>query len=123
VLAKADEAAFDYLVDCAKLRVQAIDVHTIRVYDGYMKGGTSIMRKRINITLPEETLELMDRVTEHGDRSRFIDEAVRHYIQETGRTNLQKRLKEGAIRRANRDLQLTEEWFSVDEEVWQGGRQ
>ena len=29
------------------------------------------MRKRINITLPEETLELMDRVTEHGDRSRF----------------------------------------------------
>ena len=80
------------------------------------------MRKRINITLPEETLELMDRVTEHGDRSRFIDEAVRHYIQETGRTNLQKRLKEGAIRRANRDLQLTEEWFRVDEEVWQGGR-
>ena len=36
------------------------------------------MRKRINISLPEETLELIDRVTEHGDRSRFIDEAVRH---------------------------------------------
>jgi len=31
------------------------------------------MRKRVNITLPEETLELIDRVTEHGDRSRFID--------------------------------------------------
>jgi CopG family transcriptional regulator/antitoxin EndoAI len=75
------------------------------------------MRKRINITLPEETLELIDRVTEHGDRSRFIDEAVRHYIQETGRTNLRKRLKEGAIRRGARDLQLAEEWFPVDEDV------
>jgi len=80
------------------------------------------MRKRVNITLPEETLELIDQVTEHGDRSRFIDDAVRHYIQETGRANLRKRLKEGALRRAERDLGLAEEWFNVDEDVWQGGR-
>jgi CopG family transcriptional regulator / antitoxin EndoAI len=102
--------------------MKTIEVHTIRVYDGSMKGGVTTLRKRINITLPEETLALIDRVTEHGDRSRFIEEAVRHYIQETGRANLRKRLKEGAIRRAERDLGLTEEWFSVDEDVWQGGR-
>jgi CopG family transcriptional regulator / antitoxin EndoAI len=71
---------------------------------------------------PEETLELTDRVTEHGDRSHFIDEAVRHYIEETGRANLRKRLKEGAIQRAERDLPLAEERFTVDEEVWHGGR-
>jgi CopG family transcriptional regulator/antitoxin EndoAI len=88
-----------------------------------MKGGTTSMRKRINITLPEETLELIDRMTEHGDRSRFIDEAVRHYILETGRTNLRKQLKEGAIRRGARDLQLAEEWFPVDEEIWHSARQ
>ncbi len=80
------------------------------------------MRKRINISLPEETIELIDRVTEQGDRSRLIDEAVRHYIQETGLANLRKRLKEGAIRRAERDLSLAEEWFNVDDEVWHGGR-
>ena len=80
------------------------------------------MRKRINISLPEETIEPIDRVTEHGDRSRLIDEAVRRYIQETGRANLRKRLKEGAIRRAERDLQVTAEWFTVDEDVWHGGR-
>jgi CopG family transcriptional regulator / antitoxin EndoAI len=74
-----------------------------------MKGGITTMRKRINITLPEETLELIDRVTEHGDRSCFIDEAVRHYIQETGLANLRKQLKEGAIRRAERDFGLAEE--------------
>jgi CopG family transcriptional regulator/antitoxin EndoAI len=87
-----------------------------------MKGGSITMRKRINVSLPEETIELIDRVTEHGDRSRFIDEAVRRYIQETGKANLRKRLKEGAIRRAERDLSLAEEWFTVDEEVWHGGR-
>jgi CopG family transcriptional regulator/antitoxin EndoAI len=83
-----------------------------------MKGGITTMRKRINITLPEETIELIDRVTEEGNRSRFIDEAVRHYIQETGRANLRKRLQEGAVRRAERDLHLAEEWFKIDEEVW-----
>jgi CopG family transcriptional regulator / antitoxin EndoAI len=87
-----------------------------------MKGDPITMRKRINISLPEETVALIDRVTEHGDRSRFIDEAVRRYIQETGRANLRKRLKAGAIRRAERDLRVTEEWLSVDEEVWHGGR-
>jgi CopG family transcriptional regulator / antitoxin EndoAI len=88
-----------------------------------MKGGIAIMRKRINITLPEETLELIDHVTEHGDRSRFIDEAVRHYIQETGRANLRKQLKAGAIRRAERDLHLAEEWFTIDEEAWPAAQQ
>jgi CopG family transcriptional regulator/antitoxin EndoAI len=98
-------------------------MRTYRAYDAVMKGGSTTMRKRVNITLPEETLELIDRVTEHGDRSRLIDEAVRHYIQETSRANLRKRVKEGAIRRAERDLQLAEEWFNVDEAVWHGGRQ
>jgi CopG family transcriptional regulator / antitoxin EndoAI len=87
-----------------------------------MKGGFTIMRKRVNITLPEETLELIDRVTEHGDRSRFIDEAVKHYVEQIGRTNLRKQLKEGAIRRGQRDLALAEEWFTLDEEAWQGTR-
>ena len=80
------------------------------------------MRKRVNITLPEETLELIDRVTQHGDHRRFNEAAVRHYIQETSRTNLRKQLKEGALRRAERDRGLAEEWFNVDEVVWQGGR-
>lgn len=102
--------------------MRPIDIHMIDVYGGGMKGGIATMRKRVNITLPEETLELIDRVTEHGDRSRFIEEAVRHYIQDTGQANLRKRLKEGAIRRSERDLSLAEEWFSVDEDVWQGSR-
>jgi CopG family transcriptional regulator/antitoxin EndoAI len=79
------------------------------------------VNQRINVSLPEATLRLLDRVAGKGDRSRFIDEAVRYYIDEKGRRELKKRLKEGAIRRAPRDLQLTEEWFPL-EEVWNEGR-
>ena len=80
------------------------------------------MHRRINITLPEETVRLLDRVARQGDRSRLIDEAVKRYIEEMGLANLKKRLKEGALRRAERDLQFAEEWFSLDEEAWPGGR-
>ncbi len=80
------------------------------------------MHRRVNVTLPEETIQLLDRVAEKGDRSRLIAEAVKHYIQSTGRAALRKRLKQGAIRRADRDLHLAEEWFKLEEEAWQGDR-
>jgi CopG family transcriptional regulator / antitoxin EndoAI len=77
------------------------------------------MHQRINITLPEETVRLIDKITGNGNRSQFIDEAVKHYIDTVGRKNLHERLKQGAVRRSERDLQLVEEWASLEEEVWQ----
>jgi CopG family transcriptional regulator/antitoxin EndoAI len=76
------------------------------------------MHRRINITLPEQTARLIERVAAKGDRSRFIAEAVTHYVGTTGRAQLRKRLKEGALRRAERDLRLTRDWFHLDEEAW-----
>lgn len=81
------------------------------------------MHRRLNITLPEETVRLIDRVAAKGDRSRLIAEAVTHYVRATGRARVRKRLKEGALRRAQRDARLAQEWFSIDEEAWRtGGR-
>ena len=77
------------------------------------------MHRRINVTLPEETVRLMDRVSERGDRSKLINEAVRRYIKEIGRTNLRRRLQEGYLRTAESDLRLAEEWFLLDEDTWQ----
>ena len=76
------------------------------------------MHHRINITLPEETVRLIDRVAVKGDRSRFIAEAVIHYVSTVGRATLGKRVKDGAIHRARRDLALAQEWFTLDEEAW-----
>ncbi len=67
--------------------------------------------------MPEETLKIIDRVAEKGDRSRIIDRAVKYYVKELGRANLKKQLKEGAIRRAERDLELAEEWFALEEKA------
>ena len=80
------------------------------------------MHRRINDTLPEETVRMIDRVATKGNRSRLIADAVTHFVQATGRAQLRKKLREGAIRRADRDLQLTREWFPLDEEAWRHGR-
>lgn len=76
------------------------------------------MRRRINVTLREETLDLIDRAVRKGDRSRFIDEAVRHFLDRRGKETLRRLLEKGAVERADRDLQLTSEWFTADEEKW-----
>ncbi|MGL5877005.1 MAG: CopG family ribbon-helix-helix protein [Xenococcaceae cyanobacterium] len=76
------------------------------------------MNRRINITLPDETLESLDRVVAKGDRSSFINKAVKFYIAEIQKKRLAEQLKEGAIRRAERDLNLAESWFSLEEEAW-----
>jgi len=76
------------------------------------------VQKRINISLPEETLQLIDRVVEKGDRSRFIDTAVKKFVETRGWARLEKVLKEGALKRAGRDLGLAQEWFALEEEAW-----
>lgn len=80
------------------------------------------MHRRLNITLPEETIRLLDRVVRRGERSRLIAEAVQHYVERVGRKNLRKQLKEGARRRAHRDRDLAEAWFTLEEEAWRDGR-
>ena len=80
------------------------------------------MHKRVNVTLPEETIRLIDRSVDHGSRSRFIDEAVKHFVRAHGRTQLRRLLEEGAERRAARDLAIAEEWFPVDKDAWRKRR-
>ncbi len=80
------------------------------------------MHKRVNVTLPEETIRLIDRAANHGNRSRFIAEAVRYFVREHGRAELRRLLEEGAERRAARDLAIAEEWFPVDRAGWRKRR-
>jgi CopG family transcriptional regulator / antitoxin EndoAI len=76
-------------------------------------------RKRVNVILPKETITLIDRVAERGDRSRFLDAAVRFYVKEAGRVNLRKLLREGAQMRRERDFNIVQEWFPLEHEAWQ----
>jgi CopG family transcriptional regulator / antitoxin EndoAI len=75
--------------------------------------------QRINITLPAETLQALDRHVPKGDRSQFIHAAIQAYLAQLQKQKLRQQIKEGAIRRAERDLQLADDWFALEEEGWQ----
>lgn len=71
------------------------------------------MNRRLNITLPEQTVRMLDRVAPRGQRSKLIDEAVTSFVKEQGRANLRRQLALGATARSERDRELTEEWFAL----------
>ena len=77
------------------------------------------MQVRINVSLPEQTIRVLDRAVKKGDRSRFIDAAIRRYLKQVSRARLRKELAEGYRERADETLALAEEWFPIDEEAWQ----
>jgi CopG family transcriptional regulator/antitoxin EndoAI len=76
------------------------------------------VHKRLNITLPASTVTLLETVANKGERSTFIDAAIRKYIHEIRRENLREEIKAGSIANADRDLEIAREWFDVEEEAW-----
>ena len=65
--------------------------------------------KRLDITLPTKTIELIDK---QGFRSRsaFLDEAAKRYIARLRRSNIKRKLRAGYLSRAERDLDMVNEW-------------
>jgi hypothetical protein len=74
------------------------------------------MQRRINVSLSEEAVRLLDRLAPKGDRSRFLDELVKRTARD--RTALRALLKERAIKRADLDRQVAAEWDPLADEVW-----
>jgi CopG family transcriptional regulator/antitoxin EndoAI len=77
------------------------------------------MAQRINVILPEATVLTIDRLARPGQRSRFIDRAVQHYVATASAEALQGRLKQAALRDHDLDLEIAGDWFAVDQEQWQ----
>lgn len=75
--------------------------------------------QRINITLPTKTLQALDQYVPKGDRSQFIHTAIQAYLTQIQKEKLRQQIREGAIRRAERDRQLVDDWFGLEEEGWQ----
>lgn len=80
--------------------------------------NTHTSHRRVNVSLSEDTLALLDRVTKKGNRSAFLDKAVNFYVKKVGARALNRELKEGAIANAARDRSLAEEWFNLSSETW-----
>jgi CopG family transcriptional regulator/antitoxin EndoAI len=80
------------------------------------------MSKRINIMLPDRTLAVLDRVAPRGNRSRFVSEAVLHYVETKGQQSLREQLKAGYLANADENLKIAAEWFPLEEQAWQKSR-
>jgi CopG family transcriptional regulator/antitoxin EndoAI len=77
------------------------------------------MSKRINIVLPELTIQTIDRMTKPGQRSRFIDQAVQHFVANRSAEALRVQLERATVRDQDLDRKLAGDWFAVDQESWQ----
>ena len=75
-------------------------------------------RKRVNITLPPETLQLIERVSK-DNRSEFINRAVKLYANRLERAKLKQRLKQAYLERSKEDLAIAQEWEPIEREIWE----
>ena len=83
------------------------------------------MLQSVNIQIPDDMVQMLDELSERGDspeerlyqRSTLITVALQHYSQFLQKSELRERIKAGAIHRADRDRPLSEEWFSLEDEL------
>ena len=76
--------------------------------------------KRMNISLPLKTIELIDQtwpLKGFKSRSSFLDEAARQYAIRLQKASLKRKLKAGYLTRAKRDAGLTKEWNVASSEL------
>ena len=76
------------------------------------------MSKRINIVLPEATIHTIDRLVKPGERSRFINTAVQHYVANRSVEALRAQLDRAAVRDRDLDAEVAADWFAADQEIW-----
>jgi CopG family transcriptional regulator / antitoxin EndoAI len=74
--------------------------------------------KRINIVLPEATVQTIDRMAKPGQRSRFINAAVQHYVANRSIEALRAQLERATVRDRDLDREVARDWFAVDHETW-----
>jgi hypothetical protein len=77
------------------------------------------MGKRINIVLPEATIQTIGRMAKPGQRSHFINQAVQHFIATRSTEALRAQLERAAIRDRDLDGEVAADWFAADQEAWQ----
>ena len=73
---------------------------------------------RMNITIPEELVEELDKLTPPRTRSQFIAEALKRKIEKLRSEELQKSLEEGYKDRRAENQSMAKEFEVADLEGW-----
>ncbi|MDZ3836466.1 MAG: hypothetical protein U0S49_03725 [Rhodospirillales bacterium] len=73
------------------------------------------MHRGVSVTLPEETVRLLNRLGERGEWASIIDLAVRRYAEHAGPAEVRRRLLAGTGTHPRRD-DPAEAWSGLGEE-------
>ena len=73
---------------------------------------------RLNITMPKDLAQALDRVVGPRKRSQFIVEAVKQRIDQKEKEKLEKILEEGYRATANESAAISKEFEVADLEGW-----
>jgi metal-responsive CopG/Arc/MetJ family transcriptional regulator len=73
---------------------------------------------RLNIILPKELAESLNRIAGPRNRSRIISESIRAYVVQKEKTELEKKLEEGYRAASEENASLVKEFEAVDLEGW-----
>lgn len=89
------------------------------MYARFISIITTIMAtKRINIILSDTLIRTIDRLVKSGERSRFIDRAIQHYVATRSAESVHEQLKQAGLRDRDIDREIGEDWAAVDYEPW-----
>ncbi len=73
---------------------------------------------RMNITLPEDLVHKLNRLTRSRKKSQFIAEALKERIEKIQHKELQKALEEGYKAMKQESHSIAKEFESIDLEGW-----
>jgi metal-responsive CopG/Arc/MetJ family transcriptional regulator len=78
---------------------------------------------RVNMTLPEDVVKLLNKKAKPGEKSAYIAEAIRQYARKESQEELMNRMIEGYITTAEEDLALYRELEGsegdgIEDETW-----
>ena len=73
---------------------------------------------RLNITIPKDLAQALNRLAGPRKRSLFIVEAVKQRIEQQERDKLEKNLEEGYQAVAKENIAITKEFEAADLEGW-----
>jgi metal-responsive CopG/Arc/MetJ family transcriptional regulator len=73
---------------------------------------------RINVTLPRELIETVNKIAGPRTRSHLISESIREYIRKIKKDELEKHLEEGYRVAAKESIAFAEEFEAGDLEGW-----
>ncbi len=76
------------------------------------------MNKRINVVLSEATVQSIDRIARPGQRSKFIEQAVHHFVSHRSSEAVRIRLEQTTVRDRDIDREVASDWVAVDNEAW-----